>query len=306
MRILLAGGAGFIGSHTAELLEQRRHDVMVVDDFSTGRSENLANFNGKIKPCDINDTHYLERCFEEHRPEAVIHLAAQSAISTAWNNPKHDLRVNGVGTLNLLELSMKFNVSKFIYSSTSAVYSDRRKIFELMKNENKPCEPSTPYGISKLCAENYIRSIFPNHVILRYGNVYGPRQVAIGENQVVARAFNHFVTGENFTVHGNGNQRRDFVFVEDIAHANFLALMTTHTGTFNCASGRSHSINDVLSMIEEIYDVVGYKWEHDENHDKRENVFMDASKIKNEFGWTARMPLKEGLKKTAAWWEGRK
>jgi len=304
MKILVSGGAGLIGSHTVELLARRGHTVAVVDNFSTGKCENLAEFPGDVYVCDINDMKLLDRCFNEFRPEAVLHLAAQSAISTAWENPKKDLRVNGVGTLNMLELSKKYGVRKFVFSSTSAVYQENRHSWFGMSEKWTKCNPSTPYGISKLSAEHYIRAMFPNHIILRYGNVYGERQVSIGENQLVARAFNHFMTGADFAVFGHGNQKRDFVYVGDIAYANFTALMSSHVGTYNCAIGKSYSVNEVLYEIEKLYDVVGYKWEQVGSYDPRGNVYINTSKIAQDLGWSAMTSLTEGIAKTADWKEG--
>ena len=306
MRILCSGGAGFVGSHTVDLLVKRNHKVAVVDNFATGRTENLKDFDGKIYPCDIRDRKSLNAAFKEFMPHAILHLAAQSAISIAMETPQYDLNVNGIGTLNMLEASREYAVSRFVFASSSAVYDERPSFFDLALNEKSPLLPASPYGISKLAGEQYIRNSFPNHMILRYGNIYGPRQRGIGENQVVARAFAHFINGDEFKVVGDGNQKRDFVYVGDIAECNFEALLSNVTGTFNIATGKSHSVNEVLSEIEEIYDVPGYKWEHTPENDPRGDVYLNVHKIRNELGWTARMSLGEGLKLTAEWWEGNK
>jgi nucleoside-diphosphate-sugar epimerase len=303
MKILISGAAGFVGSHTAELLEHSGHNVMVVDNFSTGRLENLMDFKGSIKACDINDMRLLDMYFDEFKPEAVIHLAAQSAISTAILNPKKDLRVNGIGTLNMVEMALKYDVKRFIFSSTSAVYEPKSTWLGVY-DESQKCIPASPYGISKLAAEQYIRSTFDNHLILRYANVYGPRQYSIGENQVVARAFAHFMNGEEFKVVGHGNQKRDMVFVKDIAYANFMALMSNKVGTFNAASGRSVSVNTILSAIAENYEIPAYQWEHTTQDDPRGDVYMDASKIRREIGWKTYISLRQGIELTAEWWNG--
>lgn len=304
MRILVSGGAGFIGSNTVNLLEKNRHKVVAVDDFSTGRIENLRGFEGTVIACDILDFKELSLLFADFKPEAVLHLAAQSAISTAYSDPARDLRVNGTGTLNLLKLSKKYEVGRFVFSSTSAVYREGRS-FSALREE---CEarPSTPYGISKLAAEHYVRTMFPNHLILRYGNVYGPRQKAIGENQVIARAFAHFIKGDDFAIVGNGNQKRDFVFVGDIAYCNAEVLQSGVVGTFNAASGKSYSVNQVLREIEKIYDVPGYAWAHTSENDPRGSVYINPSLIRREVGWKAMIPLADGLKQTAGWWEENK
>jgi UDP-glucose 4-epimerase len=301
MKILCSGGGGFIGSHTVDYLVNRGHEVLVVDNFTTGRSENLRNFTGDICTCDITDSGALEDCFKQFKPEAVLHLAAQSAISVALQYPDADLDCNAFGTLNMLKFAKQFGVKRFVFSSTSAVYDERAGFCAL--REKSPCNPSTPYGISKLAAEHYIRTMFPNHLILRYANIYGPRQRPLGENQVVARAFSHFIKGDKFFVHGHGNQKRDFVHVYDIIYANFLALIGNNVGTYNAASGRSVSVNHLLSTIAENYKVGFYKWEHTDRNDPRGDVYLNASKIRNEIGWRPYISLREGIHDTAAWWE---
>ena len=301
MKIIVTGGAGFIGSHTCNLLEKSGHEVLVVDNFSTGKSENLQGFRGKVALADITDLELLEKAFSDFRPESILHLAAQSAITTSWDDPAKDLSANGIGTLNLLKISKKYGVRRFVFSSTSAVY---RESGSGRMNEAWQCEPSTPYGISKLAAEQYVRAFFPNHLVLRYGNVYGERQKSIGENQVVARAFAHFINGNEFRINGNGRQKRDFVHVSDIAYANCYALTDNVVGTFNAATGKSFSVNEVLSILEKIYDVPGYKWEHTKTNDPRGDVNIGVGSIRREIGWVAVVKLEEGLKRTADWWNG--
>lgn len=301
-KILLTGGAGFIGSHTADLLAERRFKVLALDDFSTGRMENLKNFRGSVEVCDITDAVRLGIVFDKFRPDSVVHLAAQSAITTAWNDPAMDQDVNIRGTLNLLILAKKYNISKFVFASTSAVYGKGSRF--AASSEKSICNPDTPYGISKLAAEHYIRLLFPNHAILRYANIYGSRQKPIGENQVVARVFNHFLKGANFAVIGDGRQKRDFVYVSDAAYANYLAIATGATGTFNIASGSSHSVNDVLWRIEEHFDVIGYRWEHTDQPDERGSVYISGAKAARHMGWKPSVSLRDGIALTAEWWSG--
>lgn len=303
-KILLTGGAGFIGSHTADLLLERRYKILVIDNFSTGKSENLKGFHGSVDVCDITDMVGLETVFNKFRPDSVVHLAAQSAITTAWNDPVKDQDVNIRGTLNLLMLAKKYGVEKFVFASTSAVYGKGSHF--TTSNEKSACDPDTPYGVSKLAAEHYIRLLFPNHVIQRYANIYGPRQRPIGENQVVARVFDHFLKGADFAVVGDGKQKRDFVYVSDAAYANYLAVATGVTGTFNIASGRSHSVNDVLWQIEDHFGVIGYQWEHTDKQDGRGSVFISGAKAARYMGWKSSVSLRDGIALTAEWWSGGK
>lgn len=302
MKIIVTGAAGFIGSNMVDFLIERRHKVLVVDDFSTGRLDNLKRTPFGVHPVDIRDLARMDGLFKEFRPEAVLHLAAQSAITKAWKSPMEDLSVNTEGTLHLLELCIRYNVKKFVFSSTSAVYE---KGGYFASHEKSPCAPDTPYGISKLAAEHYIRLLFPNHVILRFANIYGPRQEPIGDNQLIARAFRHFIHGDDFAIVGDGNQKRDFVYVGDLCNALYLSLVENVTGTLNVASGRSVSVNEVLSEIEKVYAVPGYQWAHTSEPDGRGSVYLNASLIRNKLGWKASTPLTQGIRLTALDWEAR-
>ena len=300
MNIMITGGAGFIGSHTANLLAERRFKVMVLDNFTTGKVENLKGFQGPIEDCDITNQKQLEHAFRKFRPDAIIHLAAQSAISTAWDNPTKDADVNILGTLNLLMLAKKYSTRRFVFASTSAVYGPGSPI--MASREFFAQKPETPYGVSKAAAENYISMFFGSHVILRYANVYGPRQRSIGENQVIARAFDHLKHGADFWVVGHGKQKRDFVYVEDVAYANYLAAIGGETGTYNVASGHSYSVNTVLTEVKNYYKISGYAWEHTKQQDERGSVYLNSDKFRNAFGWMPMISLKDGIAKTAEWW----
>lgn len=308
MKILVTGGAGFIGSHTVKLLERFKNEVQVIDNFYTGSQQNLKNAVCKIHREDITDEREVRIVVRDFEPDVILHLAAQSAISTSLRDPQMDMSVNAIGTLNLLKAARDYSVKRFVFASTSAVYSEKSYLLTkfIGLGEWTPCEPSTPYGISKLAAEQYIRTMFPNHMILRYANVYGPRQVAIGENQVIARAFAHFMDGNIFKITGHGNQKRDFVYVGDVANCNLDAILSKRVGTFNVASGKSHSVNEVLKELEKVYGVPGYKWERTLRTDPRGDVYLNANAIRAEIGWRAKVPLSEGIRRTYDWWENGK
>lgn len=297
MKILVSGGGGFIGSHTVDLLTAARHKVMVVDNFKTGKLENLRESkSAEVRIADVTDLPILESAFYDFEPNVVVHLAAQSAISTSIASPQEDVNVNVIGTLNMLKLALKYKVKRFVFSSTSAVYRETRAPLWGMTEEFK-IGSSNPYGINKFAAEGYVRSMFPNHLIWRYANVYGPRQRPIGENQVVARALNHFEKGYGFAITGSGKQKRDYIYVEDVARANVLAAETTKIGTYNLCTGRSVSVNDLLKLVEMIYDVPGYGWTHGTAEDPRGDVYLNNWKLQREFGFQT-TPLQTGLEKT--------
>jgi len=303
-RTLITGGAGFIGCHTAMLMTNKGHQVAVLDNFSTGKTENLKGCRAEIMLADITDLHLLERAFADFRPQAVMHLAAQSAISVSERDPQKDLTINAIGTINVVDMARKYEVDRFVFSSTSAVYNeDKWRWFP--RDEKFPKDPQSPYGISKLAAEHYVRTMFPNHVIFRYGNVYGPFQRSIGENQVVARALAHFHHGDDFHVVGHGNQKRDFVFVEDVAYGNTEAVLGKMVGTYNLCTGKSKSVNQILAEIENTYEVGGYRWNHSKKQDPRGDVHLSARKFKSDFCMMF-TPLDVGMRKTASWWRAQK
>lgn len=304
MKILITGAAGFIGSHTVDYFAKMGHTVLALDNFSTGLLANLKDFPGRKQVVDITHYESLKDVFEAFRPQVVIHLAAQSAITTSIQKPAYDLNANIVGTMNVILLSKMFDVRRLVFSSTSAVYQEKKAPQSV--SEDWLCNPSSPYGISKLACEHYIRNLFPDHLILRYGNVYGPRQRPVGNNQVIARAFCHFMYGDDFQVTGSGHQKRDFVYVEDIAYANYQAAFSSKVGTYNAASGKSHSVSEVLRTLEILYDVKGYKWEHTSQPDPRGDVGLNVRAIYQDLNWKTAYGLSEGLTETAQWWKENK
>jgi UDP-glucose 4-epimerase len=311
MKVLISGGAGFIGSHVAENLRSGSHSVMIVDDFSTGRMENILPFlsgGGKytqsdicLAEGDISSFTTVMKIFQDFKPDAVIHLAAQAAISTSMANPQHDLTINGIGTLNMLQAAKKHGVKHFVISSTSAVYRES-KYFKT--KEDAPLEPNTPYGVSKLAAEMYVRSMFPGAVVLRFGNVYGPRQVPIGENQVIARMMRHLLYGDKFVINGDGKQERDYVYVTDVAQAVTYALYG-EPGTYNVSTGKCISVNELATIVENHFGIPGYKWEHTIENDPRRRACLENNAAQKGLGWKPQVSIVVGIKKTAEWWEKR-
>lgn len=306
-RIMVLGGLGFIGSHVVDLLHRNKsNQIFIFDDESTGTLNNIRHlisekFNTRVhvELKDVRNKTHLAECFGCFEPEVVVLLAAQAAISKSLADPRYDLDVNVGGMLNTISAAKFFNARRIIFSSTSAVYRERRwgKL-----RETDPCEPISPYGISKLAAEHYLRSQFPESVILRFGNVFGPRQTPIGENQVIPRAIRHFKFGDDFQVFGDGKQTRDYVYVEDVAEAVEAAIVGK-PGTYNVATGRRRSVNDVVDTLAQLYDVPGYKWEHRAESDPRKDICLDVHCAEDGLGWRAQTSFAAGLKKTMEWWE---
>ena len=298
MRILITGGAGFIGSHTADTLRNLRHNVLILDNFSTGILSNIKDHD--FEPVDITDLSLLVKTFVAFKPECVLHLAANSAITISTQNPHHDLKANAGGTLNVIKACELTGVKRLVFSSTSAVYKqqDRGKL-----KEGSALEPNTPYGTSKLAAEMYVRFMFPNHVVLRYANIYGERQVPIGENQLIPRIIRHFQYGDNFKVFGSGKQERDFVHVSDVVRANISALISSEPGTFNISSAKAFSVNEICGIMEDVYDVKGYRWEHSGPEDKRKHACMDNTHAWSVMRWHPQVNIREGIQRTVRWWK---
>lgn len=244
MKALITGGAGFIGSHLTDILLKQDHQVVVIDNLSTGTFDNFNIFPTFYKE-DITDPDAIERIFDKHQFDYVFHLAAQINLRHSIKNPSHDARTNIVGSLNIIENCIRTNVKKLIFSSTGgAIYSPAAK---LPWDEQSETNPQSPYGLAKLTVEKYLQLYQLPYVALRYSNVFGPRQSARGEAGVIAIFIEKALKGENLTIFGDGSQTRDFAFVDDVVRANLLAMDLE--GTYNVSSNTQTSVNDIADMI---------------------------------------------------------
>ncbi|MGP4077624.1 NAD-dependent epimerase/dehydratase family protein [Halobacillus sp. K22] len=247
MKILVTGGAGFIGSHLVDLLLAQGHTPIILDNFSNGRKENVPS---GVKIYKINLlSEKVERIFEKEKPDIVMHLAAQVSVAKSLENPAEDTAVNVLGTVKLLQYSMKFGVKKFIFSSSSAVYGyTSEPIYE-----GSSTNPISFYGTSKLASENYIK-LFNTlydlpYTIFRYANVYGPRQRSDGEGGVISIFIEQLLRNEAPVIFGDGNQTRDFVYVDDVARANLLAITNANNQTINIGSHTQTSVNLLYILL---------------------------------------------------------
>jgi len=299
MKTLVTGGAGFIGSHVVDALIEKGHEVAVVDDLSIGKRENL-NPRAKFYHLDIRDAQRLEEVFAAERPEIVSHQAARANVRESMEKPVLYAEVNVIGTINLLELSRKYGAGKFIYASTGgAVYGEPEY---LPADEDHPINPLDPYGASKHFVEHYLHLYGLNYdlhyTILRYPNVYGPRQDPHGEAGVVAIFARQMLEGGEPVINGSGEQERDFVYVGDIAEANIQAIERGDGQIYNIGWGVGTSINEVFAKLKEI---TGHEKEAVHGPPKLGEVFkvyLDASKAKHELGWAPRVGLDEGMRMT--------
>ena len=295
---LVTGGAGFIGSHLVDRLLELEYRVVVVDDLSAGKLKNL-NPAASFHHNDITHSSISE-VFQREQPDLVFHLAAQTSVSYSTREPVKDSETNVTGTLRMLEAARRHGVDKFIYSSTGgALYGDPQVD---PCPDDHPVMPLSPYGISKYLGEQYVefyqRMYRLNSTTLRYGNVYGPRQDPHGEAGVIAIFTQAMLEGKQPEIFGDGNQERDFVYVEDVVEANVLAIEGGNSLALNIGTGQKTSINQIFDLLKSI---IGYRWEPLHGPARLGDVYqisLGSSMAERELGWTARVELDEGLRRT--------
>jgi len=298
MKALVTGGAGFIGSHLVDLLLNNKTDVIVVDNISTGKLENLSS-KAKFHKIDICDENMLNSIFSAECPDIVFHLAAQVDVIRSISEPQLDAEVNIIGSLNLLEMCRKHKVKKIIYSNSGGAGSGEPQYFPI--DENHPIEPMSHYGVSKHTVEHYLKIYKDLYGIeftsLRYANIYGPRQDPFGEGGVVAIFSNKLLNHERPNIFGDGKQTRDFMFVKDIAMINLLCIDKADGQILNIGTGTETSVNDLFFMIRNIVDVdLEPVYCKERKGEIRKSVF-DVRKMR-ELLLNTTVDLKEGLKET--------
>jgi UDP-glucose 4-epimerase len=300
MKILVTGGAGFIGSHVVDTYIQAGHQVVVVDDLSTGRRSNL-NPNAKFYQIDIRGEE-LAQVFEQERPQVINHHAAQGDLRRAVSEPVFDADVNILGSIHLLELARQFEARKFIYiSSGGAVYGEPTY---LPCDEQHPVQPLSPYGASKYAFELYLYIYKGNfgldYTILRYANVYGPRQDPLGEAGVVAIFCGRMLRGQQVTINGSGEQTRDFLYVGDCARANLVALEKGSGQVYNLGSGIETSINQVFEYLKALTNSSHAAHHAPPKTGETFRIYLDSQRAQQELAWEPTIDLQEGLSRTVA------
>ncbi len=240
--VLVTGGAGFIGSHTVKELQRCGFFVIILD-----RKEKPQWFDGLYYQCDVNNLREVEQIFKNNDIDFVLHLAAMPSVSMSCQNPQNDCAENYLATVNICSLSKKYFVKKFVFSSTAAVYANPQY---LPVDENHPTGFLSPYAITKFASENFIKYTGIDYVIFRYSNVYGAGQNSDGEAGVVSIFFDNMMKNNKVTIHGNGEQTRDFIYVKDIAKVNTLTFLTDiKNEIINVSTNSSISINELFSII---------------------------------------------------------
>lgn len=305
MRILVTGGAGFIGSHVVDALVEAGHEVAIADNLSTG-DRAWVHPRARLHVVDVRSAR-LARVFERERPEVVAHLAAQAAVSRSVADPEFDAKVNVMGGLRLLRLCQRFGVRRVIYSSSGgAGYGDTEVI---PTPEDHPTQPASPYGASKVAFELYLAAWGAIHgmsgISLRYANIYGPRQNPLGEAGVVAIFCHRLLAGEPPIINGDGEQTRDFVYVGDVAAANLLALARPDvTGPVNVGTGRETSVNTIYRELARAAGATDPAGRGPARPGEQRRSCLDPDRARQRLGWVPRVSLEEGLARTYDFFRG--
>lgn len=302
MKVLVTGGAGFIGSHIVDELIRRGDRVVVIDDLSTGKRENL-NPKAKFIKLDISNPKTIQIVAKE-KPEVIFHLAAQVSVPVSVRDPIQDASTNVIGLLNILSGALKARTKKVVYTSSAAVYGNIKK-FPL--TESLEPKPISPYGITKLSGEmhlNFFREIYGlDSTVLRYGNVYGPRQNPHGESGVIAIFTKKMVSGERPIINGDGRHTRDYVYVKDVVAANLLAARSTLPGPFNISSGQETSNKRLFLILKETLSspldpIYGPARAGDPFRS-----LLNPGLARRKLGWKTKYTLKNGLSETINWFK---
>ncbi|MCX7991009.1 MAG: SDR family NAD(P)-dependent oxidoreductase [Proteobacteria bacterium] len=316
MKILVTGGAGFIGSNVVDAYLSEGHRVTVIDDLSSGKWENI-NRKAKFYLLDIRDRATLERVFEKEKFDIVNHHAAQISVPMSVANPQLDADINVTGFLNILELSVKYRVKKIIFiSSGGALYGEAE---EYPTSESYPPKPLSPYAITKYVSENYLyfynKQYGLDYTVLRYANVYGPRQIPHGEAGVVSIFMTRLKEGKDCTIYAFSDEpegmKRDYVYVEDVAKANILALNKGSLEAINIGTGVATSTSELFNIV---YETLSKSTKIAKNLKKPKSgperpgdlrrSCLNIAKAKKVLGWKPENSLKKGIEKTVKWFLG--
>jgi UDP-glucose 4-epimerase len=301
VKILVTGGAGFIGSHVVDRCVEAGHDVAIVDDLSTGRRQQV-NGAARLHVVDIRGA-ALDDVFRAERPQAVVHLAAQASVGRSVANPSLDAEINILGSINLLECCRRAGTQRVVYVSTGgAGYGDTDVI---PTPEEHPSRPVSPYGTSKVAAELYLGCWEALHglssVILRLANIYGPRQDPHGEAGVIAIFTDRLLRGETCVINGDGLQTRDYVYVGDVADAALRALERPEVrGPINIGTGIETTVVTLFETLRAAFGGEGKARHGPARPGEQHRSLLDASRARHVLGWAPQVALDEGLRRTVA------
>ena len=298
MKLLVTGGAGFIGSHIVDAAIAAGHDVGVVDDLSTGNRE-WVNASARFYQADIRDA-LLDDILAVERPEVVCHQAARANVRESLDKPILYADVNILGSLQLLECCRRYGVRKVVYASTGgAVYGEPQS---LPVGEEHPVNPLDPYGASKHHVEHYLYLYRHNFgidfTILRYPNVYGPRQDPSGEAGVVSIFAMKMLQKDRPVINGDGHQLRDFMYIADVVQANLKAFESGSGGVYNVGWGCGVSVNQIYDLLSHLTGFQGEKSHGPAKQGEVSKIYLDASRARQDLNWSPTVGLEEGLRRT--------
>ena len=305
-KILITGGAGFIGSNIADRLVKMGRSVVIVDNLATGKKENI-NEKAAFYEFDVRDPGLID-IFDREKPDVVIHNAAQLSVRVSVDEPLYDAEVNVLGGLNVFYCSVRTGAKKVIFASSGGTVYGEQEYFPA--HEKHPTDPVSPYGVAKLASEKYLHYFYRKdgleYVALRYANIYGPRQDPLGEAGVVAIFSKRVLEGENPVINGDGKQTRDYVFVGDAVEANIKAIDSSFTGCINIGTSTETSVNDLFYMLRDISGKKDIMETHGPaKQGEQYRSVLDCTLAKKALGWEPEVRIKEGLKITYGWFEKR-
>ncbi len=301
MIILVTGGAGFIGSHVVDHYINAGDRVVIVDDLSSGTKRNI-NPKAKFYKMDICSSE-LKSIFETEKPDFVIHMAAQTAVSKSVQDQITDARVNILGSLNIISNCVDYKIRKFIYASSCALYGQPEYC---PLDENHPINPLSPYGVSKHTVEHYLATQCHlnglSYIVLRFANVYGPRQNPDGEGGVVAIFSKKLLSGEQATIYGHGDKTRDYVFVLDVVQAIALALKSKTNGIYNIGTGLETQDQAIFDLIKNECNYQGMPIYAPERPGEIKRICLSSNNVKKALNWKPHVVLKNGISETVAYY----
>lgn len=305
-KAIVTGGAGFIGSHMTDFLIKKGYRVVVVDNLKVGTRKNL-NPRAKFYKKDIKNRKAIFEIFRKEKPDYVFHYAAQIFVRFSVTNPVEDAEDNIIGGLNLIEASRRYGIKKIIFVSSAAVYGEKCKI---PLQEACPPNPVSPYGVAKFSFEKYLGCFGSlkkdplDYAVVRYANVYGPRQFSGGESGVIAIFTELLLNNKQPIINGDGKNTRDYVYVGDVINATWLALRKkTKNKIFNVGTGKQTSVNQIFNKIKKVTSSkLKAKYGPAKEGEERRSA-LDASRARRELGWQPKINLDQGLEQTISWFK---
>jgi UDP-glucose 4-epimerase len=306
MNILVTGGAGFIGSHIVDQLLAKGHQVIIIDNLVTGQQD-LINPAAIFYQEDITNAQKVEEIIQKHQIQVICHQAAQLDVRKSVQDPQYDATVNIIGTINLFEAARKNGVTKVVFASSGeAIYGDTDI---LPTPETHPTDPISPYGIAKLVMEkyaHYYKTIYNiDYTALRYSNVYGPRQNTQGEAGVIALFISKMLQNQQCYINGDGNNTRDFVYVQDVIEANIQAILGNLSGIYNIANSTQTNINQIFDILHQLTNTTITRQNREAKLGEQQHSCLSYDKIHQAIKWQPQTTLQQGLHQTVEYFKSR-